>query len=219
MSGAAHPPDDREQRQFERLAFFSDAVFAIAITLLVLDLKAPSGPKFRLDLAELGPAILGFVISFSVIAIYWLTHHAIFGALVREDRRLRVANLFFLASIAFLPFPTSIIARYPATTGSVIFYALSVALVGFFEVILILAARRQGLMRHGETSETTRWLIARGLTPPTIFLISTVVALAAPGPAQLTWILIWPGLRLVDFLAKPKPGKDHAGVQFKKVKR
>jgi uncharacterized membrane protein len=205
MSVAAHPPDDREQRQFERLAFFSDAVFAIAITLLVLDLKPPSGPTFRLDLGELLPTFLGFVISFSVIAIYWLTHHAIFGALVREDRRLRIANLVFLACIAFLPFPTSIIARYPATSGSVIFYALSVAAVGLCEVILILAARRQGLMRPGETPETTRWLIARGLTPPAIFLSSAVVAPFAPGPAQWVWILIWPGLRIIDAWAKPKP--------------
>jgi uncharacterized membrane protein len=204
MSPAPPPPNDRDRRQFERLVFFSDAVFAIAITLLVLDLKPPPGPRFVFDLDQLAPGVLGFFISFSVIAIYWLAHHALFGGLEREDRALRVTNLIFLGSVAFLPFPTSIIAKFPATTGSVIFYAASVALVGLFEIALILAARRPTLMRPGARRETTRWLLARALTPPAIFLTSIGVALVAPRWAQWLWILIWPALRVVDALAKPR---------------
>src|ERR1700723_51476 len=89
---------------FERFIFFSDAVFAIAITLLVLDLKVPNADAFAL--APLIPKLLGFGISFYVIGRYWLAHHQLFEAVEGYDGLLLGANLWFLASIAFLPFPT-----------------------------------------------------------------------------------------------------------------
>ena len=110
--------------QFERLVFFSDAVFAIAITLLVLDLRLPLSSHGEINLGGIGSKVFGFALSFSVIGIYWLSHHRLFGELRAKDRALRVANLFFLASIVFLPFPTSVIAQFPATTVSVVFYRL-----------------------------------------------------------------------------------------------
>ena len=142
MSDRAPPPvNERAERQFERLAFFSDAVFAIAITLLVLDLKPPN-PHAPFDLRSMEPSFEGFAISFFVISLYWLAHHQLFGSLLREDRRLRVTNLWFLASVAFLPYPTSVIGSYDTATGPVIFYALSVATVGVLLVVLTWAARR-----------------------------------------------------------------------------
>jgi uncharacterized membrane protein len=196
----------REARQFERLVLFSDAVFAIAITLLVLDLKPPAGAFDVRALATMIPSFEGFGISFFVIAVYWLSHHHLFGALRREDGPLRVMNLFFLASIAFLPFPTSIIALHAPTTAAVIFYALSVAVVGLLQAGLVLVARRPALMSAGETlAETraeTRHKLVRSLVPPTVFLASTFVALRAPALATLIWILIWPALRGVDLWPK-----------------
>jgi len=186
--------DPRATRQLERLVFFSDAVFAIAITLLVLDLKPPAGAFNARALAAMVPSFEGFGISFSV-----------FGALRREDRALRVMNLFFLASIAFLPFPTSVIALHAPTTAPVIFYALSVAAVGLLQAGLVLAARRPSLMSAGETRAETRHRLVRSLVPPTVFLVSTFVALRAPSLATIMWILIWPALRVVDVW--PKIGK------------
>jgi uncharacterized membrane protein len=198
MSEAEIPHDTRESRQFERLVFFSDAVFAIAITLLVLDLKPPTGAFNAQALEAMIPSFEGFGISFFVIAVYWLAHHEIFGALRREDGALRVMNLVFLASIAFLPFPTSVIALYAATTAPVIFYALSVATVGLLQAALILVARRPALMRAGETRAESRHGLVRSLVPPTIFLASAGVALRAPHLATYMWILIWPALKVVD---------------------
>jgi uncharacterized membrane protein len=190
--------DSREIRQFERLTFFSDAVFAIAITLLVLDLKPPTSTFNTQALKAMIPSFEGFGISFFVIAVYWLAHHELFGTLRREDRALRVMNFLFLASIAFLPFPTSVIALYPATTAPVIFYALSVAAVGLLLVGLTLTARRPALTRPGEIRAETHFMIVRSLVAPMIFLVSAGVAIRSPHAATYMWILIWPGLRCVD---------------------
>jgi len=144
-----------------------------------------------------------------VIAVYWLSHHDLFGALRRDDRPLRLMNLAFLASIAFLPFPTSVIALYKATTAPVIFYALSVASVGLLQVGLTLTARRPSLMRGGEGRAETRRLVVRSLVAPAVFLASVGVAVRWPHAASYTWILIWPVLKGVDFW--PKIAKIHGG--------
>jgi uncharacterized membrane protein len=206
MSDHGDDHDSRETRQFERLVFFSDAVFAIAITLLVLDLKPPAGAFNSRALTSMIPSFEGFGISFFVIAVYWLAHHELFGTLRREDRTLRVMNLAFLASIAFLPFPTSVIALYTATTAPVIFYALSVAAVGLLQTGLIIVARRPGLLRAGESAAGTRHGVVRSLVAPVVFLISAGVAVRAPHAATYMWILIWPAIKVVDFW----PDKAHA---------
>jgi uncharacterized membrane protein len=188
--------DHNAHRQFERLVFFSDAVFAIAITLLVLDLRAPAGPLDRQALQDIFPKVLGFGISFFVIGIYWIAHHELFGALEREDGPLKVANLAFLASIVFLPFPTSVIAGRVNSTASVVFYALSVASVGLLLVMLTLVARRPALMRAGETRGRTLGLVMRSLSAPLVFIASAIVAIWRPNLAALLWLAVWPAVRL-----------------------
>jgi uncharacterized membrane protein len=183
-------------RQFERLVFFSDAVFAIAITLLVLDLRAPAGDLDGHAWREIFPKILGFGISFFVIGLYWMAHHELFGTLEREDGPLKVANLAFLASIAFLPFPTSLIAGRVNSTPSVAFYALSVASVGLLLVMLALVARRPALMRPGETRGRTLRFVIRSTAAPLVFVISAVVAFWRPNVAAILWLAVWPAVRI-----------------------
>jgi uncharacterized membrane protein len=95
--------------EYDRVLFCTDAGFAIAITLLVVDLRVPAegvlvdfGPVLREDISS----IIGFAISFGVIGIFWVGHHSIFRYINAFDRRLILLNLFFLGIIAFLPFPT-----------------------------------------------------------------------------------------------------------------
>jgi len=188
--------EQNAHRQFERLVFFSDAVFAIAITLLVLDLKAPAGPLDGHAWQEILPKVLGFGISFFVIGIYWMAHHELFGTLEREDAPLKVANLAFLASIVFLPFPTSVIAGHVNSTASVAFYALSVAFVGLLLVLLTLVARRPALMRAGESRGRTLRSVIRSLAAPLVFMASAVVAIWQPHLAALLWLAVWPAVRI-----------------------
>src|SRR5437660_9370808 len=99
--------------EMDRLMFFSDGVFAIAITLLVLQITVPipglSEHQLGDALRHLGPKYFGFVLSFLVIGRYWMAHHRVFEYIKRFDMPLVWLNLAFLLLIAFLPFPTAVL--------------------------------------------------------------------------------------------------------------
>src|SRR6266480_294143 len=160
-AGAADPPlggDGAAQRarralnplaiagnlEYDRVLFFSDAVMAIAITLLVVDLRVPDVVRnARRELATAEPKILSFGISFVVIGLFWLGHHHLFRYLTALDRRLILLNLLFLGTIAFLPYPTALLS---ATQGehaaSTAFYAACVAGTGLMELAIWFYAMR-----------------------------------------------------------------------------
>jgi uncharacterized membrane protein len=98
MTQPTSEPPHGPSHQLERLVFFSDAIFAIAITLLVLDLKLAPDSHGVIIWDEIGPKLFAFALSFFVIGIYWLNHHQLFGALRTEDGALRWVNLLFLGT-------------------------------------------------------------------------------------------------------------------------
>lgn len=103
----------KERDETGRLLAFSDGVFAIAITLLVLDLKTPSVSHGLLDaVLKQWPAYLSYVFSFVIIGIIWAQHHTIFKQINRTDHAFILLNIVFLMWIAFLPFPTSLLGTY-----------------------------------------------------------------------------------------------------------
>lgn len=185
---------------FERLVFFSDAVFAIAITLLVLDLKLQTGPHGEILIAALIPKLLGFVVSFSVTSFYWLAHHRLFKTLRAESAALRGVNLVFLASVVFLAFPTSVVSEHVAVPWAVIFYAASVSATGLLLAALVLVARRAPLMRPGETRARTLNLVMRALGAPVVFITSCALAFTAPLAAMLLWMLTPVSIRALGWL-------------------
>ncbi|WPU66737.1 TMEM175 family protein [Peredibacter starrii] len=101
-----------------RIEAFSDGVFAIAITLLILELKVPvvtviqDKRDLMIALKDLWPSYFAYVFSFIIIGIYWLNHHYIFQLFKRVNHTFGILNLFFLMSISFLPFPTAVLAEY-----------------------------------------------------------------------------------------------------------
>jgi len=111
----------RKEFQLERLILFSDAVFAIAITLLVIEIKIPDihtdvSDKALLDeLGHLIPKFIGFIISFMLIGLYWTVHHRMFGFVTSFDGKLLWMNLFFLFFIALMPFSTGFYGEYSGT--------------------------------------------------------------------------------------------------------
>jgi uncharacterized membrane protein len=173
---------------FERLLFFSDAVFAIAITLLVIDLR-PSAGRFSLSAAM--PHIMAFCISFYVIGRYWLAHHELLDVVQGYDHRLLTTNLCFLAAVAFLPFSTSLISSGSGSEdpAAVAFYALSLALVGFGLLALVFAARRPGIMKPGETRGRTISRAITGAASPLVFCLTAAIAPFMPHGA-LWWLLL-----------------------------
>lgn len=122
-----------------RLEAFSDGVFAIAATLLVLDIVSPPDVgNSRLLHALFSHPLLSeyaaFVVSFLIIGITWINHHSLFRQVARVDRRLMLLNLLLLLVISFLPFPTRVLAEYLTTGGSnahaaAFFYSLAMAIM------------------------------------------------------------------------------------------
>ena len=111
-----------------RLETFSDGVFAIAITLLVLTIAQPSDfHRLAHQLASRWPSLAAYVVSFAVIGIMWLNHHTVFANLARVDRPFFFLNLALLATVAFLPYPTGVfgtaLGRGEDTRVAAVFYS------------------------------------------------------------------------------------------------
>ncbi|HWX42577.1 MAG TPA: TMEM175 family protein [Blastocatellia bacterium] len=132
-----HAPQPRLSTQ--RIEAFSDGVFAIAITLLVLEIKIPqlhtadqNGIPLTTALLRLWPSYFGYVFSFLMIGIYWANHHYIFHLYKQSDHVFALLNVFFLMCISFLPFPTAVLAEYITDSArrqdAITFYALGLLL-------------------------------------------------------------------------------------------
>src|SRR5215831_16445501 len=108
----------KKEFQLERMILFSDAVFAIAITLLVIDLKVPqiheniSDKALLGELAQLLPKLVWFIFTFWLIGLYWTIHHRMFGYVINYNRKLIWLNLFFLLTIVLMPFSTGFYGEY-----------------------------------------------------------------------------------------------------------
>jgi uncharacterized membrane protein len=186
--------------EYDRVLFFSDAVFAIAITLLVVDIRVPAiVVNAGHELYESCSKILSFAISFLVIGLFWIGHHRLFRYITALDRPLIFLNLLFLGTIAFLPYPTALLfagnTREPAAPG---FYAACVAGAGLAELVVWLyAIRAKGLVPASVSPAFRRYETAQILPVPVVFGLSIPVAFVAPGVAPFTWILLVPIGRLV----------------------
>lgn len=193
---AEHAPAHREQLGLERLVFFTDAVFAIAITLLALEIRLPpvegevtDGQLLAL-LANIWPSYLGFAVSFLVIGVFWIGHHRRFGLIVRYDRGLILLNLLLLMVIAFIPFPTSVLSEHGNRT-SVIFYAATMALAGLLSAAIWTYASRNNRLLEGDvTAAERRQEMVRSLVVPGMFALSIPVALASADAAMFLWLLV-----------------------------
>jgi TMEM175 potassium channel family protein len=184
--------------EFSRIVAFSDGVFAIAITLLVLNLDVPA----HLAHGDLGQALLdqrqdlyAFALSFAVIGRFWLLHHRFFGDVVGFDGRLLAFNLFYLAWIVLIPFSSKVLGDYGDQTDAVVLYAVNLASVTLTGLLMSADARRADLAKGDPAEERAgnrRAAFAAG-----IFLASIPVAFLSPQAATYTWIglLLLPQLR------------------------
>jgi uncharacterized membrane protein len=190
-----HPQRTREyDRDVEPVSSFNDAVFAIAMTLLVVSIRVPSGTSAETlgrALRGLGSSFTSYGISFIVIGLYWLAFHRQLHYLERFDGTILVIDLLFLMSVAFLPFPTLLLNRYFGSI-SVIFYASSMAASGLLLGVLWIYPARRRLLKNPD-ARLNRYFTVRALYPPMIFLLSIPIAVAAPQAAEYTWFLVLPG--------------------------
>lgn len=193
-----------------RIESFSDGVFAIAITLLVLEIKVPpiQGNVRDLLSALLGlwPSYFGYVFSFIMIGIHWVQHHYVFKLYEQSDHNFALLNGLYLMTISFVPFPTGVLARYvedPAVRKTaVVFYAIGLFLPALSYVLIWLYASQNHRLVHKNLDDgfiaylTRRYLL-------TIALYLTAVLLSMWH--ALAGLALCVGLTLTYLLPSPKP--------------
>lgn len=194
--------DSKKEFQVERIAFFSDAVFAIAITLLIIEVKVPEVEQFT-DSAFLQaldtelPKFFGFVLSFFLIGLFWTLHHKIFGYIVDYDNKLIWLNLIFLFSIALMPFSTSVYSEYSTPEGMQLIapYAIYVGNICFSGMMIYVLWNYIGNPKHKLTDgsldkETLERSKKRSLVIPSVFFLSLLISFINPILGRLSLFLI-----------------------------
>ncbi|WP_433271209.1 TMEM175 family protein [Actinosynnema sp. CS-041913] len=180
-----HDRSDQPIMSASRLELFSDAVFAISITLLALEIRPPE-PSEHLgaDLLGLWPQFAALVISFLLIGQVWLNHHAMFTYIKRVDRVLMVLNLLLLLNVAFLPFSTAVLAEAISTgagdRAAAVFYGLSLAVGGvFFNAIWAYASAGHRLLGADITPAQAAVMRRRFAVGPLLYLVAALVGLVS----------------------------------------
>ncbi|MDQ1006110.1 putative membrane protein [Streptomyces sp. V4I23] len=180
----------------EQLLAFGDAVFAIAITLLILDVGVPDG----LAASDIGdalrdalPDVGAYVLSFAVIGMLWLAQHALFTAIAWLDAWLLYLYLALLAVIAGLPFPTRLISEYGDTAPATMIYAGAIAAASSLMTAMSLRlVHRPALVKPGIPRESLTRSVQQGLVVVVVFAASMPLTLASPVLAQLSWLVAVP---------------------------
>jgi uncharacterized membrane protein len=191
-----------------RTEAFSDGVFSIAATLLVLDIKVPAANGDLLSaLAHLWPAYASYAVSFLTIGIIWMNHHTIFSHLRRVDRPLQVLNLLLLLIVALIPFPTSILATYlesghdQAAAGAI--YGLVMAGMGIsFGSLWMYVLRNDALRTTTIPAARKRALLLRFAAGSPVYAAGIGLAFVS---AKLS-LLVYAGLA-VYYLIEPVPAE------------
>ena len=188
------PPE--ESLGLERIVFFSDAVMAIAITLLAIDIRVPeieptfAATELPAQLAAITPNLLTFFISFIVIGIYWISHHRYFSYIKRYDTRLMLLNLTFLFFIACMPFVASLLGRFTAIPIALIIYTLAVAALGIsMALIWRYASKNHRLIDSALDANTIRMINIRLFVAPLMFVVAVPFAYVSPTAVIIVWWL------------------------------
>ena len=180
MSNDNEQPLSEERRRTDRIEAFSDGVFAIALTLLVLDIKVPRNlpPDVRLTAALLNqwPTYLAFVTSFATIGIMWINHHRLFDLIRRSDNTLMLLNLLLLLGVTVVPFPTSLLAEYLGHPGehvaAAVYAGMSVVIAILFNLLWRHAAYENRLLDEASDWKTIQ-AITRGYSfGPVLYLVA-----------------------------------------------
>ena len=197
MAGEQAFTDDESTSErafdYDRTVALSDGVFAIALTLLVLNVTLPSlAPGHT---SALGSKLLqrhqqytSYGISFAVIALLWARHHRLFRGLSRIDATVTALNLAYLAFVAFLPFPTRVLGLYGGEPAAVVLYATTVAVVTILGGLTRIHVQRAGLASPSGAralAEREHWALA-----PAVFIASIAIAFVDTTVAKLFWLLL-----------------------------
>jgi uncharacterized membrane protein len=184
MAQAGHSAN-KTHFQLDRISFFTDGVFAIAITLLVIEFKVPviEHPTDHLlwdALKEMSWKLLGFIISFCIVGYYWSVHHRIFGYVEKYTSRLVWLNLLFLFSVVLLPFTSGLLGEYASETHLLVpysFYVINICLTSLMNAVLwfYVSNPKHDLLTHQISKERILLGFYFTLVVPILFIISLLI--------------------------------------------
>jgi uncharacterized membrane protein len=192
-----------EELEFGRVLAFTDGVFAIAITLLVLGLDVPP------NLDDVGAALrdrssdfVAYGFSFAVLGSIWLAHHRFYTLVARFDGRLIVLNLVYLALVALVPFSAQLLGHYSETTDAVIVYAVNLAGISLAFTAQIFHSFKGGLVKEEVRGERQRYVGPASFVVSGTFLLSIPIAFVDPRICPFIWLgLLVFGGRAMDAIA------------------
>lgn len=168
--------------EFDRVANFADAIYAISMTLIVVGIVAPklsddsTAGELATELGPLVPDIITFFIVFLVVGNYWIAHHRFMSWLGSVDRRLLGIQLAYLSIIAFLPFPVAMLGSTGTNPLAFAIFAISMAAASGLETLMIVHAHRAGLMRQRLSDDAFRWEWMLSLSAALVFVVSIPLA-------------------------------------------
>src|SRR5215204_6173439 len=211
MQGPKHN-ESRLDFQIDRLSFFSDGVFAIAITLLIIEIKVPviehaSNEQLTDSLSEMSLKFIGFLISFAIVGHYWSVHHRIFGYIRKYNSPLLWLNLGFLCSVVLLPFSSGLLGEYSSDLHlyvPYVVYVINICLTGLMNcwLWLYISNPKKQFLTHTISNARIRLGLYRSLIIPLVFVVSLIVFYINPFisrfiPLVIPFLLHW-GLRGVE---------------------
>ena len=205
-----------EENPNARLLALSDGVIAVAITLLVLDIRLPEALEHWDDaqiwaaLVALWPRFLAYLLSFFVIGNLWNSHRGKFDAIVKSDGGLIWINMLFLLTIGLLPFTTNLIAEGGGTLTTAV-YAASMVVSGLSLTWLWAHARRNNLVAPHVTAEDSRRQYSSVIVMVVVFAVSIPLSIAHADLAKYFWILIVPANFVARFVAVERWKRAHPG--------
>ncbi len=179
---------EQEANETARLETFADGVLAIAITLLILDVKVPhveQGGSLTTALAQQWPKYATFVVSFLTIGIIWVNHHHMFKLIVRTTHAFLILNVVFLMTICILPFPTALVADFVRNpdgraVATAVYGGVMTAIAVMFNLVWRYAGAGHRLLVPGITDEALAKMNRNYLAGPIVYGSATIVAFFVP---------------------------------------
>lgn len=184
-------------KENERLVQFSDAIMAVTITLLTLDIRLPdldvprNSEQLLAALVAMGPHLFAYVLSFFVIGSFWIAHRRKFDAITGSHPSIIWLNFLFLLLLGLLPFATDVLAEDGGLVGTVL-YASLVAVVSFLLVLISLIAERRGLLADEGEHLMRERMLWPSLATSGVFATSIPLAFLETTTAQIYWFVAFP---------------------------
>ncbi|WP_143307138.1 TMEM175 family protein [Chitinophaga vietnamensis] len=176
-----------------RLEAFSDGIFAIVITLLILEVKIPEVSDDALwpALQALAPRLASFLLSFVIIGSYWVAHHSLLVYVERTDRNLLWLNILVLLTVVFLPFPAALLGQHPGKLATIVIYSVSLSLVNTTDTLLWrYATKHPKLLKRKLSTRFIRNITLIHMSPVIVYALAIAAFFISPVISYLLYAAV-----------------------------